>query len=111
MLSKRFTPAALKFPIISDTLAIKDFKTYEDSSLQYLGLTTHKFERYGLMDTVVSKKDLNPFFENKGPYKIDKLLKLYNIQNDEFFKSNISILFISDELNNLIQSLISISCL
>ena len=46
-------------------LAIKDFKTYEDSSLQYLGLTTHKFERYGLMDTVVSKKDLNPFFENK----------------------------------------------
>ncbi len=32
----------------------------------------------------------NPFFENKGPYKIDKLLKLSNIQNNEFFKSNIS---------------------
>ncbi len=46
-------------------LAIKDFKIYEDSSLQYLGLTTHKFEKYGLMNTVVSKKDLNPLFENK----------------------------------------------
>ncbi len=46
-------------------LAIKDFKTYEDSSLQYLGLTTHKFERYGLMDTVVSKNDLKVLFENK----------------------------------------------
>ena len=46
-------------------LAIKDFKAYEDSSLKYLGLTTHKFERYGLMDTVVSKKDIKSFFENK----------------------------------------------
>ena len=46
-------------------LAIKDFKTYEDSSLQYLGLTTHKFERYGLMDTVINKKDFKVFFENK----------------------------------------------
>ena len=46
-------------------LAIKDFKVYEDSSLKYLGLTTHKFERYGLMDTVISKKDIKSFFENK----------------------------------------------
>jgi hypothetical protein len=46
-------------------LAIKDFKIYEDASLQYLGLTTHKFEKYGLMDTVVSKKDLHPLFQNK----------------------------------------------
>tara|TARA_Y100001958_G_C21243113_1_gene571731 strand:- start:114 stop:2636 length:2523 start_codon:yes stop_codon:yes gene_type:complete len=46
-------------------LAIKDFKTYEDSSLQYLGITTHKFERYGLMDTVITKKEFKKYFVNQ----------------------------------------------
>jgi len=46
-------------------LAIKDFKTYEDTSLQYLGITTHKFERYGLMDTVITKKDFKTYFVNQ----------------------------------------------
>ena len=47
-------------------LAIKDFKTYEDSSLQYLGITTHKFERYGLMDTVITKKEFKQYFVNQS---------------------------------------------
>ena len=34
---------------------------------------------------------INPFFKNKGPYKIDKLLKLSGIENKEnFLKSKIS---------------------
>ncbi len=34
---------------------------------------------------------INPFFKNKGPFKIDKLLKLANINNlNNFKKSNIS---------------------
>ena len=28
----------------------------------------------------------NPFFENKGPFKIDKLLKLANLNNVNDFK-------------------------
>ena len=32
----------------------------------------------------------NPFFENKGPFKIDKLLKLANVNNvNDFKKFNI----------------------
>ena len=35
--------------------------------------------------------NINPFFKNKGPYKIDKLLKLSNIDNKEnFLKSKIT---------------------
>ena len=35
--------------------------------------------------------NINPFFKNKGPYKIDKLLKLSGIDNKEnFLKSKIS---------------------
>ena len=35
--------------------------------------------------------NINPFFKNKGPYKIEKLLKLSNIDNKEnFLKSKIT---------------------
>ena len=40
----------------------------------------------------------NPFFKNSGPFKIDKLLKLSNIQNKEFYKSNIS------DIKDLVQA-------
>ena len=34
---------------------------------------------------------INPFFKNKGPFKIEKLLKLSGIDNNEnFIKSKIS---------------------
>ena len=32
----------------------------------------------------------NPFFKNKGPFKIDKLLKLSNIDNNEFKKDKLT---------------------
>jgi len=33
---------------------------------------------------------INPFFKNKGPFKIDKLLKLSNIDNNEFKKEKLT---------------------
>jgi UDP-3-O-[3-hydroxymyristoyl] glucosamine N-acyltransferase len=32
---------------------------------------------------------INPFFKNKGPFNIDKLLKLLNIENKDFIKSKV----------------------
>ena len=31
---------------------------------------------------------INPFFKNKGPFKIDKLLKLSDIENTNKFKKH-----------------------
>lgn len=40
--------------------AIYKFKRYEDSSLSYLGYSTHFSEDIGLFDTVIKNTDLNP---------------------------------------------------
>ena len=47
-------------------MAIGDFKRYEDSSLTYLGISTHKMDKkVGLFNTVISKKEYENIFVNK----------------------------------------------
>ena len=44
--------------------AIYKFKRYEDSSLQYLGFTTHKQDKIGLFDTVIDSAEAKKSFVN-----------------------------------------------
>jgi hypothetical protein len=47
-------------------MAIGDFKNYEDSSLTYLGISTHKMDKkVGLFNTSISKKEYENIFVNK----------------------------------------------
>ena len=47
-------------------MAIGDFKRYEDSSLTYLGISTHKIDKkVGLFNTIISKKEYQKIFINK----------------------------------------------
>lgn len=44
--------------------AVYKFKRYEDASLVYAGINRHEGEDIGLYDTVLSKADYQPIFEN-----------------------------------------------
>jgi hypothetical protein len=44
--------------------AIYKFKRYEDSSLSYLGFSTHKHEKIGLFDTVIDASEIKKTFVN-----------------------------------------------
>jgi hypothetical protein len=44
--------------------AIYKFKRYEDSSLSYLGFSTHKHEKIGLFDTVIDASEIKNTFVN-----------------------------------------------
>lgn len=44
--------------------AIYKFKRYEDSSLSYLGFSTHKHEKIGLFDTVIDANEMKKTFVN-----------------------------------------------
>jgi hypothetical protein len=44
--------------------AIYKFKRYEDSSLSYLGFSTHKHEKIGLFDTVIDVNEMKKTFVN-----------------------------------------------
>ena len=45
--------------------AIGDFRKYEDPSLTYLGLMTHKINKIGLFNTVIKKKEYNTILTNQ----------------------------------------------